>query len=379
MAQPVWLEARGHAEAAWAHLASTITTAALRLDEPSWLDAGAVLASVLDVYQAARAIRATGDTTSAGMETIVAPAVEAAFIRQDGLLHHLRQALQIDPAIAGHPDATRLVQAIDVRISAGAGDGRGPPGKHLAGYPRLASLAIADPGTDPALLDVLDQTIEAHERGYALTGNVQMNTQLHMLHATLSRSSAWVAPASLHFFSLVGQLLRFLHSRFDAQADLLGTRTAYLGLPERGSTWLEKHVQDDFYEHLVGVFPPGTIQRELIDVASGRTDIVYTPQPGLRFVVEVKRELDNAEPASVEQKYLPQAANYTATGPPFGVLLVGDHSDHRAGYSALDDRVWVAQCSRSATETPRLIVVATLPIGRPTPSDLKTPRRQRRR
>lgn len=66
-----------------------------------------------------------------------------------------------------------------------------------------------------------------------------------------------------------------------------------------------------------------------------RTDVTYTPQPGHRFVLEVKRHTKAYSHEGVERDYLAQAANYTATGPPFGMLLVGDHSNHQGGYSRL--------------------------------------------
>ncbi|MEV4124196.1 hypothetical protein [Nocardia sp. NPDC049707] len=173
--------------------------------------------------------------------------------------------------------------------------------------------------------------------------------------------------------------MRFLYDRFDAQADYYGTRTEYLGpAPKKndGTTdyWDEKRVQDDLHQHLAGILTPATIQRELIDVASGRTDVTYTPEPGSRFVAEVKRRTTKWTRDSIEKSYLAQAANYTATGPPFGLLLVGDHSSHAAGYPSVQDNVWIIRHARSATEIPRLIVAGILPIGRPTPSALRIPR-----
>ncbi|MFB6480512.1 hypothetical protein ACFCXF_27605 [Streptomyces virginiae] len=103
-------------------------------------------------------------------------------------------------------------------------------------------------------------------------------------------------------------------------------------------------------------------------MASGRTDVTYTPQPGRRFVIEVKRCKAKAPPELVERDYLAQAANYRATGPPFGMLLVGDHSNHQVGYSDFGDREWITSYARIITEVPRLIVIGVLPIGRPTPS-----------
>ncbi|MEV7787603.1 hypothetical protein AB0O72_19765 [Streptomyces sp. NPDC088106] len=94
-------------------------------------------------------------------------------------------------------------------------------------------------------------------------------------------------------------------------------------------------------------------------------------------MLEVKRRTKAYSHEGVERDYLAQTANYTATGPPFGMLLVGDHSNHQGGYSDFDDRIWITSYARSTTEVPRLVVVAVLPISRPTPSALRmqpTPR-----
>lgn len=53
-------------------------------------------------------------------------------------------------------------------------------------------------------------------------------------------------------------------------------------------------VQDDCLQNLKQVLPPGTVRREEIGTASGRTDIAYTPEPGMRFVIEVNRHLNNS-------------------------------------------------------------------------------------
>ncbi|MFC5109225.1 hypothetical protein [Kibdelosporangium philippinense] len=108
-----------------------------------------------------------------------------------------------------------------------------------------------------------------------------------------------------------------------------------------------------------------------------RTDITYTPQPGNRFVAEIKRRSSKATRIAVERDHLPQATNYTATGPPFGILIVGDHGPHTAGYTSLDDSVWitpVTPVTRSPTETPRLMVIGVLRSGVQLPAT--SPRRQ---
>jgi hypothetical protein len=66
----------------------------------------------------------------------------------------------------------------------------------------------------------------------------------------------------------------------------------------------------------------------------------------------------------------------TSTGrrtTPFSILilLVGDHSGHKGGYRDIGDSVWIRPVARTPTETPRLVVIGVLPIGRPTPSALR--------
>ncbi|MFH8736559.1 MULTISPECIES: hypothetical protein [unclassified Streptomyces] len=204
--------------------------------------------------------------------------------------------------------------------------------------------------------------------------------RLEQLLSRLKGSPHWKPPVLHQFTELLDQFLRFLYDRFDAQADRYGGRSAYLGPPKpnadgKTQPWPEKALQDDLLQQLSAVLTPDTVRREQIDVASGRTDITYTPEPGRRYVIEVKRRLTTATPSGVEHDYLAQAANYTATGPPFGILAVGDHSDHRGGYSDFEDRTWIIQHARSPTEIPRLIVAGVLPIGRPTPSATSRPRR----
>ncbi|MEV4800414.1 hypothetical protein AB0K18_10395 [Nonomuraea sp. NPDC049421] len=376
-----WLSARGTTQSAWAHLTTTLRVASTRLAEPSWYRPSAALNDLLNVYLASRSIHTHLGVTADAPGALIAPTLETTFLRQDGLLHHLEQALQYDPDFTQHPDAHALYEAIaQRRLAMQQSRGDTVPGKALEGRPHLQALfqtgaALRD-DLDPALLDGVDHYLERAQRGFIPTGNVTFDNHLADLLATLATSPAWQPPVAQQFTGVVEQFLRFMYDRFDAQADLYGERTSYLGPPVgttsggRPRLWPEKALQDDLHQHLSAALTPGSVQREIIDVASGRTDITYTPQPGNRYVIEVKRREHRCSPEQVEQAYLPQATNYTATGPPFAVLAVGDHSNHDGGYSDVRDRVWIAQNSRSRTELPRLIVIGVLPIGRKTPSDL---------
>lgn len=380
-----WLSARGLAQSAWSRLVTSLQTARTHLDQPSWYDPAGTLGDLLDVYIASRSIHTARADGSGGLTALVSPPVEAAFVRSDGLLHHLEQALTTDPQFTGSPDARTLYEVVQAQRRAPSSTGQVMPGKALEGRPTLAGLFQADASglrddLDPLLLDQIEQLLQQQSKGYTPTGNARFDAHLESLLEELATSPAWKPRDSSYFTTLLEQFLRFLYDRFDAQADYYGARTAYLGpctdkKPDGSPDhWAEKHVQDDLHQHLAGTLTPGTVQRELIDVASGRTDVTYTPEPGSRFVAEVKRRDTRWTRERIEKSYLAQAANYTATGPPFGVLLVGDDSGHASGYRSVEDSVWIIHHARSATEVPRLIVVGILPIGRPTPSALRMPR-----
>lgn len=390
MHQLDWLSARGLTQSAWSRLVITLRTAQQHLDQPSWYNPAAALNDLLQVYLASRSIH-TCPPSSNGLSALISPTLEAPFMRHEGLLHHLEHALGADPQFTDHPDAHALHDAVQERRRQSNPDAERQeevPGKSLEARPALASLFRADTGSlrddlDPHLLDQLEQRVQEVSKGYNPTGNTRLDTQLQNLLDTLATSPAWEPTDSHYFTALLEQFLRFLYDRFDAQANLYGERTAYLGPARKkngGSTahWAEKHLQDDFHQHLSAVLTPGTVQRELWDVGGGRTDITYTPQPGSRFVAEVKWRTTSWTRATIKQDHLAQAANYTATGPPFGLLLVGDYSGHSAGYRDIDDSIWIITHTRSATEVPRLIVTGVLPVGRPTPSALRVPRPPRR-
>lgn len=79
-----WLLPPHGAELEWIPLADSLARVAPHLTEPSWLDAERILADVVNVYSATRSVRPA-------LERVVRPAIEAAFVRERGLLAHLDQ------------------------------------------------------------------------------------------------------------------------------------------------------------------------------------------------------------------------------------------------------------------------------------------------
>ncbi|MFJ9893542.1 hypothetical protein ACIQPR_09430 [Streptomyces sp. NPDC091280] len=382
MHQLDWLSARGLTQSAWSRLVTTLNTAQTHLDQPSWYNPASALNDLLQIYVASRSIHIPAPDAP-GLNALISPTLETPFIRSEGLLHQMEQALAHDPQFTGHPDAQALHDAVQKRRQQSATTGaqqEGMPGKSLEGRPALTALFLTDGIADPHALDLLEQRAHEITKGYTPTGNARVDEHLETLLDIMKTSPAWKPSDSHYFTTLLEHFLRFLYDRFDAQANLYGDRTAYLG-PARKNTegtevpWNEKNLQDDFHQHLSPLFPPGSIEREKWDVAGGRADVIFTPQPGSRFVAEIKwRTSPWKTQEIIERNYLAQAANYTATGPPFAFLLVGDASDHSAGYRDIEDSIWVISHARSATEIPRLVVTGVLPTARQTPYALRVQR-----
>ncbi|MDQ1013214.1 hypothetical protein QFZ82_007699 [Streptomyces sp. V4I23] len=114
MHQLDWLSARSLAQSAWSKLVTTLHAAQTHLDQPSWYNPAEALNDLLQIFLASRSIHAPAND-SQGLTALISPAVEAPFVRSQGLLHQLEQALAHDPQFTDHPDAQTLYDAVRQR------------------------------------------------------------------------------------------------------------------------------------------------------------------------------------------------------------------------------------------------------------------------
>jgi len=184
MHQLDWLSARSLTQSAWSRFVTTLNVAQAHLDQPSWYDPAAALNDLLQIYLTSRSIHTrTADTQ--GITALVSPAVEASFIRSEGLLHHLEQALAYDPQFADHPDAQDLREAVHrKRRQSGTETEEGVPGKALTEHPAFAALFRSDSATlrddlDPHLLDQLDQRVREFDKGTSSQAQSDVACQVH--------------------------------------------------------------------------------------------------------------------------------------------------------------------------------------------------------
>jgi hypothetical protein len=126
-----WRTPRALALAEWAHLAGLLRRAASELEADSWLRADEVLPDVLRVYRANRSLTLGRHAFSAaGVESVLAPPIEARFVESAGLRAHLADWLQelSDDSELGLA-ARELMSALEVGDAKGkAGASRCRPG-----------------------------------------------------------------------------------------------------------------------------------------------------------------------------------------------------------------------------------------------------------
>lgn len=153
-------------------------------------------------------------------------------------------------------------------------------------------------------------------------------------------------------------MIAFVSSRIDRPLK-------YLREDEGGSGALEKDLQHDLHEYLwaYGQTPEPVLEGQ--GIAAGRTDIMVI-WPSGRVVLEVKRELGDVSHQGIEDAYGKQAAAYSATGYPFGIVPVLDlvEAQGQAPLRRLADCFWVGECDG------RKIVFALIQGRRTTPSSL---------
>ncbi|WP_143676296.1 hypothetical protein [Streptomyces sp. TLI_146] len=203
MHQLDWLSARSLTQSAWSKLVTTINAAQAYLDQPSWYNPADALNDLLQIYLASRSIH-TPASDSPGLTALISPAVEAPFLRSQGLLHQLEQALAHDPQFTDHPDAQRLYDAVHRRCQQSARQ-EAVPGKALEGRPALAALFRSNAtglrdDLDPHQLDRLENLAHQLARGYSPTGNARVDTHLETLLDILKMSPAWKSSNS-HYFT----------------------------------------------------------------------------------------------------------------------------------------------------------------------------------
>ena len=354
---PDWLAPRAERDFEWWRLIRLLSTVDMDLGRPSWLDAGRVLERVLTVYGAERTILA-----AAGLDAILAPRIEAAFVRERGLMAHLDDVLRQEDWSPEHRrNAERLRERITERIAEGS------PSR-LAGeegaYPRLGAILRSDDLSriPEEMAHRLEASLADKEAAERAPYSTDVQRICEAVGAELAEAADYQRDVKRAFDDLVQQVAAFCVSRQNETLAQTGERGAYL----RRADALEGDLQRDLKDFLAGNMSGAEILTEVSGVAAGRTD-VYVNTGGIRFVVELKRHSGLVDDA-VARAYRAQAVAYQTSGPKLGMLGILELTKRSGPPPSVVECVWTDAYIPDGSHLLRHLVVFRVPGMLKTPS-----------
>ncbi|MEU6559281.1 hypothetical protein [Nocardia nova] len=397
--QPTWTRPRQAAEIAWHQLILILDSAADALADQVWMNPWCALDAVLSAYSAARTVQPLGDAP--GLAVLIKPAVEDTFLREQHFLGVLERAVQQpDQTVGVVPFDQQTAQLILARVRSRQSRTPAPQGENGSadGAPeadppdpdrlhRLAPALVRILGCEAALefsiglsdaqLSAIGSVADRADRNQYVADDPVVAPLLDRIVADLSTHPGFTADVRRTYSALILQTLLFLRSRLDlTRTSLVGKGSAgeaaydYRRRPEPGQRKaLESDLQRDFYGWLLAGPMYNVVSAEPIDLALGRGDLIIR-FGSLRYLAEIKREESGASHDHIEATYLTQAAEYSNTNVPFGLLLVLDltSKESSGGTWRLDELVWVATHHPVGALTDRKVMVGILPGNRLPPS-----------
>jgi hypothetical protein len=193
---------------------------------------------------------------------------------------------------------------------------------------------------------------------------------LHSVESALNADRLFEGRLAEDFLAIAACTISYVARRLDAPRPWM--RDDWQG-DDPKETVKEMHLADDYEDWLSANCSRGTLNTEVRRISAGRADVLAAFGTW-KVVVELKRELDNAERDSLEEHYADQAASYQATDYPFGIVVVLDRSQPQTRATPhLQDLVWVSQAQVEGRG--RWLMWCVVPARRVTPSALTAARR----
>lgn len=371
-----WAAPRYQAEVEWFTLARTLESAIDPLAQPSWNTPEETLARVLAAYRSSRSITVMA---AVGLRVVIEPVVEAAFLRREGLLNHLRGLVESESLHESELHAARdLLDVVSASEASAGGDARG---KAWGLAPDLVAeladtldRAVADElvsvsSTAPNLLRTLNHGAKTRARVRAREADPIVDELLEGVMRDLNSCPGLVGIARDEFSELLTSLLKFAADRANIGRMNGGPDVDYLFRREGGGAYTEDFLQRDVAKWLRASNLRRFVEAEQHDVASGRADITVTQN--YKFTIEIKRDVSDVSREALLRKYGGQAAAYSVTGPSVSLEMVLDLTDHSSGMPALRESVWVQRVPISGGQD-RDVVTVVIRGNRLTPRNTRS-------
>lgn len=366
---PAWATARNVEMAHWHTLAAKLEALSSHLAEPSWLEPAIVIEqTLLYAYAASRTI--FRKTRSGGIEILARPRIVASIISAAGQLYAVFKWLEIHQT---EEESSPALHELHVQIKAHLADvvlgnaSASTAENFKAAIPHLSKIAE----NSPAKVSILEQMMADQ---LALQRN-DCNPCLDSILGNCFKGVSCIQDyqetrVRKTFHAILLQSLKYLESRMDLTR-VHAPRLSFLFDPGPGKELpLEKELQQDYYYFMYGNVLAGDTKMEMSDVASGRAD-VYFSFGAIRYVAEIKRELNDCSFEALRSKYLGQAAEYQNTNVKLGFLLVLDLTEKRMGGGDMKAHVKVEILDMPEPYGKRAVVVLRVPGRRKTPSEVK--------
>ena len=347
-----WQQAHRERMICWGRLALTVDALTRRLWEPSWWQPAAVIGGeLLRVYALSKTfIREPG---LKGLETLVRPVIEASVFEASGQLHLVREWLRHNEDKELAPEASELIAQVEALGAAALAKGGSAIGLDAATATTLSDDVVAR--LMSSLADGLGSTIPA-----ALRNTLVDWLTLIEEHADLRGDQrARVFAGQIVFFTL-----RFLQWCTD-RASPSDEMSAYLF--ERGAKLPRENVLQKHYIAVLSGWM-GQMGVEFTGVSGGRCDVMFSIGAD-RFVVEVKREQEDATPDMLFRAYGAQTEEYQNASWRLGILLVLDLTREDGKGLHIRDAVASRSILRDGESAPRTVFLVSIAGRRLVPSD----------
>jgi hypothetical protein len=347
-----WQQAHRERMICWGRLALTVDALSRRLWEPSWWQPAAVIGGeLLRVYALSKTfLREPG---AKGLETLVRPVIETSVFEASGQLHLVREWLRHNAENELAPQASKLIAQVEALGATALATGGSATGRDAATAATPSRDVVA--GLMSSMADGLDSTIPAALRNTL----VDWLSQIEEHSDLLDNQRARVFVGQIIFFTL--RFLQWCTDRASPSEEM----SAYL-FDRRAKLPHENVLQRHYIAMLSGWM--GQMGVEVAGVSGGRCDVVFSFGAD-RFVVEVKREQDDAASEALFRAYGAQTEEYQNASWRLGILLVLDLT--RAHGKGLHVRDAVASRSilRDDESAPRTVFLVSIAGRRLVPSD----------
>nr|WP_246413440.1 hypothetical protein [Methylobacterium brachythecii] len=359
-----WLGAKTQERVHWSMLALRLGALDTSLLKRAWLDAAAVIQDeLLAVYTASRSFLRRG--ADGGLEAILRPRVVEVLRGELHSLALLDQWIEENAASGLLPAAAHLRdrvadarEAVVTHRPIEAADGSSPTAAIVELLPEAsrssalarvaAGMAILVETTTPLVVSELFETVTA---GLARNPDYLADPMGRML-----------------FDAVLWSSIQFVVMRGNVGVSTLA-RGRYLFERDPEKLPLEKDLQADYVEFLMGSPLAELCQAEKRDVGGGRVDVLFTFLR-TKTVAELKRtdlKLTNDE---VVGRFGLQKVSYDVTNVRFGILMILDLRDVGGGQPYLSERISVHHVTPDWGTSEHAVVLMRVQGRRETPSQL---------